>query len=89
MPPCQLNCFQAGETSRSCSGESAVTPLALRREEDCASEVVFPTETLKERDEDSSMAIEDLPACVVEDSEDETQVISIRRTKRRRRRFPN
>lgn len=85
MPPCELNCFTAGEASRSCSNESAVTPLALRREEDCASEVGFPTETLKQRDEDPPMAIEDLATCVVEDSEGETQVTSIRRRTKRSR----
>lgn len=83
MSPCQLNFFLAGEASRTCSGESAVAPLGARSEEDCASEVKFPNEMVqKERDVNSTMESEDLAACVVEDSEDETdQVESIRRTR--------
>ncbi|KAH6793441.1 hypothetical protein C2S52_003918 [Perilla frutescens var. hirtella] len=78
MPPCsQLNRLMAGETSKSCSDESAVT-LDVQNEEDRVPEVAFPTERQKDRDESSDHA-----ACVVEDSEDESEVeSSIRRTRR-------
>lgn len=93
MPPhCQICSLQVGEmmdefssqaggTPKTCSKEFAVT-LDVQDGEDHSPEVAFCSERQKDGDEKSSMSSEDLAACVVEDSEDESEVESIRRTRR-------
>lgn len=93
MPPrCQICSLQVGEmmdefssqaggTSKTCSEELAVA-LDVQNGADHTPEVAFRSERLKDGDKNSSMSSEDLAARVVEDSEDESEVESIRRTRR-------
>ncbi|KAK6156725.1 hypothetical protein DH2020_010973 [Rehmannia glutinosa] len=56
--------------------------LPMENEDDCAPEVASPTKRRKEKYESSSLSSEDFSACVVEDSEEESDRESIRKTRR-------
>ncbi|KAI3445786.1 hypothetical protein Pfo_002451 [Paulownia fortunei] len=88
MPPCcPLSSFRTGqmkvsqETSKTCSGKSPII-IDIENEEDYVPEVASPTERQKDKYENASMSSEDLAACVVEDSEEESGAESIIKTGR-------
>ncbi|KAK6136242.1 hypothetical protein DH2020_030005 [Rehmannia glutinosa] len=85
MPPLYpFSSFRTREMRVSHETSSSKSPIIIdvQNEDDCVPEVASPTKRRKDKNENSSLSSEDFSACVVEDSEEESDRESIRKTRR-------
>ncbi|KAK6156795.1 hypothetical protein DH2020_011043 [Rehmannia glutinosa] len=64
------------KVSQEISSSKSPIIIDVQNEDDCVPEVASPTKRRKDKYDNSSMSCEDLAACVVEDSEDESLLCS-------------